>query len=171
MTNRIFLIGFMGSGKTTHGRKLANKLCWRFEDMDERIGELTGLTVPEIFERHGEEYFRLKESEVLDTLCEREKVVVSTGGGVPCHHDNMERMNGCGLTIYLKLPPGALLIRLAGSKTERPLLTGKTEEDIQQTIVDMLAVREPYYNQAKVVIDGHADVVDRILRVISQNKF
>jgi shikimate kinase len=166
MTERIFLIGFMGSGKTTHGKRLARALDWRFVDMDERIRELTGLSIPEIFRDHGEDYFRMKEEEVLLSLCERKQVVVSTGGGAPCYRDNMQKMNDSGLTIYIKLPPGALLDRLVKSKTSRPLLDGKTEGEMQKTIVELLASREPYYNRAAVIIDGHADVVDRILRIL-----
>jgi shikimate kinase len=169
MSDRLYLIGFMGSGKSSQGKILAGKLGWRFVDMDERIEELSGLSIPQIFKKHGENYFRLKESEVLQTLSEREHVVISTGGGVPCHHDNMDLMNETGLTIYLKLPPAALLGRLVSSRTERPLLKSKSEEELEQYIIEKLKEREPFYNQAKIVVDGHSDVVNRILRVLKTN--
>ncbi len=165
MQKRIFLIGFMGSGKTTHGKILARKLGYRFVDMDHWIEEHTGKTVPEIFEQEGESFFRAKETEAIEALSHENDIVISTGGGAPCHADNMELLNSSGLTIYLQLPPGALLNRLKSSRTKRPLLTGKSENEMRETITDLLTLREPYYKKAAVIVDGMGGVDERLLRI------
>jgi len=168
MHDRIYLIGFMGSGKTTHGNQLAKKLGWTFTDMDAEITAQSGLSIPEIFDQHGEACFRLREAELIRSLADQHHCVISTGGGVPCFHDNMLLMNRTGLTVYLKLPPAALLNRLEHSKTERPLLKGKSTDELLEFITSRLADREPYYNQAALIIDGHARVPDRIMDALSQ---
>jgi len=126
---KIYLIGFMGSGKSTTGKKLASGLGWSFVDLDKKIEEETGRKIPEIFSKQGEEYFREVERRVLRAMESLSEVVISTGGGAPCYHDNMEHMLGNGITIYLKLTPVQLKQRLAVSKGERPLIKdvkGKT---------------------------------------------
>ncbi len=165
MQKRIFLIGFMGSGKTTHGKILARKLGYRFVDMDHWIEENTGKTVPEIFEEEGELFFRAKETEAIEALSKEEQIVISTGGGAPCHADNMKLLNSSGLTIYLQLPPGALVNRLKNSHTERPLLAGKSENEMRKTITDLLAQREPFYKKAAVIVDAMNGVNERLLRI------
>ena len=118
----VYIIGFMGSGKSTAGKKLASLLGWSFIDLDKKIEEHTGKTIPEIFSQHGENYFRNVEAEVLRSLESQTKTVISTGGGTPCHGDNMDFMLETGLTLYLKLTSDQLKSRLSESKGERPLL-------------------------------------------------
>ena len=118
----IYIIGFMGSGKTTAGKKLASLLGWSFIDLDKRIEEYTGKTIPEIFSQNGEDYFRIIETQLLRNLKSCTKTVISTGGGTPCYIDNMDFMIETGLTIYLKLTPAELKSRLSQSKGERPLI-------------------------------------------------
>ncbi len=154
MNHRIFLIGFMGSGKSTLGSALARQIGFEFVDMDHLIEETAGMTIPGIFNEHGEEVFRKWEHDILLELCKRINVVVSTGGGAPCHHDMIEIMNNHGDTIYIQLPATALLNRLRHSKTKRPLIKDKSEEELLIFITTLLADREPYYRQARYIVNG-----------------
>jgi len=154
MNSRIFLIGFMGSGKSTLGSKLAHRIGYNFIDMDRLIEETAELSVPEIFSEHGEEVFRKWESDILHELCHREKVVIATGGGAPCHSRLMDLMNNHGTTVYIRLSPEELKSRLIRSRTERPLIKGKSEEELIAYIHKLLEQREKYYNSASMVVDG-----------------
>jgi len=154
MQSRIFLIGFMGSGKTTVGSKLARIMGYEFVDMDQVIEETSGMTVPGIFAELGEEVFRKWEHDILLELCRREKVVVATGGGAPCHGTMMSTMNKNGDTIYIKLTPSVLKIRLTQSKTNRPLIRGKSPQELLDFITSLLEKREAFYNQATYIVDG-----------------
>ena len=154
LSHIVYMIGFMGSGKSTAGKKLASGLGWSFIDLDKKIEETTGEAIPEIFANHGESYFRNVESELLKNLTSHGDTVISAGGGTPCHGDNMDYMLSTGITIYLKLTPGQLKSRLSGSKDERPLLSGLTEETMLGFIKEKLAIREEWYNRAEIIIDG-----------------
>ncbi len=151
---KIFLIGFMGSGKSTTGRKLAARLGWSFVDLDDRIEERAGMKIPEIFSEKGEAWFREMESTVLHDLANSADLVVSTGGGAPCHDNNMDLMLSSGLTVYLKLTPAQLKNRLLNSKTERPLLKNINEVDLTDFISQKLLEREKWYSRAALTIDG-----------------
>ena len=154
MDSRIFLIGFMGSGKSTHGSKLAGMIGYSYVDMDRLIEHTAGMSIPAIFREHGEAVFRKWEHDILLELCRREKVVVSTGGGAPCHGDMIRIMNKHGCTIYIRLSPPALKKRLLHSKTERPLIEGKSEEELLNHIERLLESRETYYTQARYTVEG-----------------
>ena len=152
--NKIYVIGFMGSGKTTTGLKLAGLLGWSFTDLDKSVENHTGMKIPEIFSQHGETYFREVESEVLKSLKSVTDTVISTGGGTPCYRDNMDYMLESGLTIYLKLTPGQLKSRLSASKGERPLIKNLNDEKLLSFIEEKLASREKWYNKAELTVDG-----------------
>jgi shikimate kinase len=152
-SNIIYIIGFMGSGKSTTGKKLASLLGWSFIDLDKRIEEHTGKTISEIFSQHGESFFRNLETEILKNLKSEINTVVSTGGGTPCQDDNMDYMLETGLTIYLKLTPGQLKNRLSDS-TERPLLKDLSDEGLLGFIEEKLAHREKWYNRAEITVEG-----------------
>lgn len=154
MESRIFLIGFMGSGKSTLGVKLARQIDYSFVDMDHLIEETAGMTIPGIFRELGEEVFRKWEHDILLELCAQEKVVISTGGGAPCRNEMMQIMNDHGATVYIKLSPEALKSRLQSSRTERPLIKGKSDEELLDFIISKLAEREHYYKQARHIVDG-----------------
>jgi len=154
MQPRIFLIGFMGSGKSTLGSGLARKIGYEYVDMDHLIEETAGMTIPGIFSEHGEDVFRKWEHDILLELCELERVVVSTGGGAPCHGEMISIMNEHGITVYIKLAPEALKERLLHSKTERPLIQGKSEPELMEFITSLLGQREVFYNQARITLDG-----------------
>jgi shikimate kinase len=151
---RIYIIGFMGCGKTTAGRKLAVRLGWEFVDLDREIERIAGMKIPEIFEANGEEYFRKTEQEALQALASSTHTVISTGGGAPCYGDNMDHMLSSGLTVYLKLTPAGLRNRLLKSKTERPLLKGLNSEEMLLFIEQKLSEREKFYERAEIIIEG-----------------
>jgi shikimate kinase len=150
----LYIIGFMGSGKSTAGRKLASLLGWSFIDLDKRIEEYTCKTIPELFSQQGEAYFRNVEAEMLKSLKSHIKTVVSTGGGTPCYGDNMDYMLETGLTLYLKLTPGQLKSRLSESKGKRPLIKDLGNEGLLGFIEEKLAFREKWYNRAEITVEG-----------------
>jgi shikimate kinase len=154
MNTRIFLIGFMGSGKTTLGIKLAALIGYQFIDMDHLIEETAEMSITEIFSVHGEEVFRKWEHDILLELCNREKLVIATGGGAPCHSHLMDIMIAHGTTIYIHLPPEALKDRLINSRTERPLIKGKSESELQDFISGLLKKREKFYSRAEITVNG-----------------
>jgi shikimate kinase len=150
----VYIIGFMGSGKSTAGKKLASALGWTFIDLDRKIEEYAGKTIPQIFTQDGEDHFRSVESEVLRSTGQLSETVVSTGGGTPCHGDNMDFMLNTGLTIYLKMTPSQLTRRLMNSTGERPLLKNVPDDKLIFFIEEKLALREKCYNRANIIIEG-----------------
>lgn len=169
MDSRIFLIGFMGSGKSTLGAQLARRLDYRFVDMDQLIEETAEMSIAEIFDEHGEEVFRKWERDILQELSQGEKVVISTGGGAPCRAGMMDLMNAHGSTVYLKLTPEALLRRLINSRTERPLIRGKSEADLLEFIKSLLERREAFYLRARHVVDGISIKAEELAGLLLDN--
>ena len=150
---RIILVGYMGSGKTTVGRALAKELGLQFYDLDWYIESRRHKTVPQIFAERGEEGFREIERNMLHEVAEFEDIVLSCGGGTPCFFDNMDYMNGKGDVIWLKADAEVLYKHLLMGKTERPLLKGKSPEELITFIKEQLEWREPYYSKARHVLD------------------
>jgi len=151
--NRIILIGYMGAGKTTIGKALSKELDMMFYDLDWYIETRMHRTVAQIFAEKGEEGFRKIEHNMLHEVAEFENVIISCGGGTPCFFDNMDYLNEQGETIYLKARPEVLCSHLRMGKVERPLIKGKSPEELQQFIVEQLEKREPYYSKAKHHLD------------------
>ena len=149
----LFLIGFMGCGKSSIGRKLARRLRYGFVDMDADIEQQAGMTVSEVFAQYGEARFRELEREALARYAGLSGTVVATGGGAPCGEGNMEAMNRCGVTVYFKMTPEKLAERLYHGRDKRPLLQGKDDEQLLAYIRERLPVREKFYGQARLVID------------------
>jgi len=162
----IFFIGFMGCGKTTWSRKLAAHLGYDFIDLDHLLEEQAGMTIAEYFATHGEDSFRILESEVLRQTPYTQNTVVSTGGGLPCFFDNMEWMNAHGKTVYIKLSPKTLVDRLERSKNKRPLLREKQGEELLAFITERLAEREVFYLQAGYIANGISLSVDGLEELI-----
>ena len=150
----VYIVGFMGSGKSTAGRKLALSLGWQFIDLDKKIEESAGKHIPDIFEQDGEGRFREIESEVLKLTGSLTETIISTGGGTPCHGDNMDYMLSAGLTIYLKMTPEQLTKRLLDSSGERPLIKNVPDDKLQTFIENMLSAREKWYGRANLIVDG-----------------
>ncbi|AMR30301.1 shikimate kinase [Mucilaginibacter sp. PAMC 26640] len=164
--NRIYLIGFMGCGKTSWGKKLAAGLGYDFIDLDHALEAKVGMTIPEYFSTHGEDAFRKLESEVLKQTDYAENVIVSTGGGLPCFFDHMEWMNSNGQTLYIQLSPKALASRLENAKTPRPVLQGKKGEELVAFIEHKLAEREGYYAQATHLVSGIDMSVEGLMEIV-----
>lgn len=150
---RIILVGYMGSGKTTVGRQLAMALGLSFYDLDWYIEMRYHRTVAQLFAERGEEGFRELERNMLHEVAEFENVVLSCGGGTPCFFDNMDYINSMAETIFLKADPEVLAMHLRMGKVERPLIKGKTGEELVQYIQESLQHREPFYSKAKHTLD------------------
>ncbi len=152
----IFLIGYMGSGKTTLGRALSLFMKKEFIDLDLYIEARFRHSVKEIFSQRGEEGFRTIERNMLHEAGEFEDVIIACGGGTPCHFDNMEFMNSKGVTVLLNASHEALMRRLTipSAKSKRPIIADKTDDELSQFITDALKQRAEHYNQAKLHFDS-----------------
>lgn len=166
---RIFLIGFMGSGKTTLGKQLAKKLGYQFVDQDTLIEERLKMSVGDIFATYGESCFRTEERDVLLSFETSINLVISTGGGTPCFFDNIGIMNNLGCSIYLKADPKTLANRLKNSQNTRPLIRGKSEQELFEYISEKLFEREPFYNQATISIQAINLTVADIILVLNES--
>ena len=162
---RIFLIGYMGAGKTTLGKAFAREMNLSFVDQDWYIEERFHKTVQEIFEERGEQGFRELERQMLHEIAEFENVVISTGGGAPCFYDNMEFMNQKGETVFLNVAPDVLFSRLKIASQNRPILRGKTNEELKAFIAKALEKRAPFYSKAKYIFN--ADELEDIYQIKS----
>jgi shikimate kinase len=151
---RVYIIGFMGSGKSTVSKKLAATLDWEFIDLDKEIERNAGKPIRMIFSTSGEDHFRKLEEKTLFNLNINTDTVISTGGGTPCYGSNMDFMNRTGLVIYLKMTPGQLQSRLKGRAASRPLISGKNNTELLQYISDKLLEREKYYLKASIIVDS-----------------
>lgn len=151
---RIFLIGFMGSGKTHWGRRLSKKLQIPFFDLDETIVEQEQRSINDIFNTEGEEKFRLIEKEVLTIITEsHDTFIMATGGGTPCFYKNIDYMNASGITVWINPVREILFERLANGREHRPLLKTLDDEGLKNYINKKLGDRMMYYGQAKIVVD------------------
>lgn len=143
----------MGAGKTTVGKALAKELDMQFYDLDWYIEGRMRKTVTQLFAERGEDGFRKIEYNMLHEVAEFENVIISCGGGTPCFFDNMDYMNGQGKVVYLKASPEVLHKHLLMGKTERPLLKGKSPEELIAFIREQLERREPFYSKARYTLD------------------
>jgi shikimate kinase len=146
---RIFLIGYMGAGKTTLGKVLARKLNLSFVDIDWFIESRFRKKIQDLFEERGEAGFRELERKILHEVAEFEDVIISTGGGAPCFFDNMDLMNRKGSTVFLDVQPDVLFRRLRITTASRPILKDKTDEELRAFIIQSLEGRLPFYTQAQ----------------------
>lgn len=151
---RVFLIGYMGCGKSTIGRYIAKDMGWRFIDMDAYVESQIGCTISQFFADKGEDEFRKAEAQALKNLATEHNVVIATGGGAPCHFDNIDVMRAAGLTIYIKVEPEVLAARLKDAKNQRPLIAGKSDDELLSFISAQLQKREPFYSKAEMSVDG-----------------
>jgi len=150
---KIFLIGFMGCGKSTKAKQLASRLNCEVIDLDAVIVAEQGKTIADYFAENGEEAFRKLESETLKTYDYPDTCVVATGGGLPCFFDNMDWMNANGRTIYLQMTPPQLVSRLH-NREKRPLLKGMNDEQLLAFIEMKLTERNAFYRQAQLVVNA-----------------
>lgn len=166
----VILLGCMGSGKSSIGKSLAQKLNCPFTDLDSAIEESTEQTVPLIFEEQGEDAFREIESSALHTILFEREGILATGGGTPCFYDNMLLMKESGLTIYLEASPDVLVNRILSDKlNSRPLLEGLEEDELLKSISNLIEKRSPFYQQASLIVNAAApidELVDYIIKEI-----
>lgn len=167
---RIYLVGYMGCGKSTLGLNLAKSLGLSFIDLDKYIEERNCRTVPQLFEELGESGFRNKERQALEEVSQFSDVVIATGGGAPCFFDNMELMNATGITLFMDIDPAILAERLLKSKTDRPLIRGKNREQLVHFITETLQKRVPFYSKAQIRItrpDEAVAIASREIAIIA----
>lgn len=163
----IILVGFMGSGKSTLGKKLANQLGYSFIDLDQEIELHLGMPISELFETRGEDYFREVETQTLkNKLATTTNYVMALGGGTPCFYNNMDMINEKGVSIYLKYNVGILTSRLLHAKTKRPLIANKTKEELELYIQNLLNKREKFYLKSKLVVDGNNITAQQITNLL-----
>lgn len=155
-TMLIYLIGFMGCGKSTHGKSLARFLNFGFIDMDDALQHISSKPISELFsEPEGEAGFRRLESVWLETEAVKLKnTVIAAGGGAPCYHENMDKMNQTGITVYLRLHPVSLFHRLLPGKAKRPLISRLNDSELMDFIESKLSERESYYMKAHLIVKG-----------------
>jgi len=155
--SKIYLIGLPGSGKTTLGKALATLLGYAFTDLDQFIVAQQGMSIPEFFRMRGEAAFREAEHTALLRISTAEGgMVIATGGGAPCFHGNMERMNATGTTIYIDVPTEELVHRLEAGKEGRPLLADQGGDSLTDRLRRLDAERRPTYTTATLTIKGSA---------------
>ena len=149
--SNIVIVGFSGAGKSTVGRKLANKLSMTFIDLDLYIEEKYHTAIPLLFERYGESVFRTLEYAALQEVLTSDNAVIAVGGGTPCYEDAMAQINTHAKSIYLQLDENEIVEHLLHSKKKRPLTNHLNEEDLRAYVRKTLAEREPYYLQSQEI--------------------
>jgi shikimate kinase len=162
----LFLVGFMGVGKTTIAKKLAKKLSYDWVDTDMLIAQNEGISVTEIFKLKGEEHFRKLEIEVLHSFHGKSKLIIATGGGMPCYNDLMDKMNAMGITIYLERSPKELFQRLKNATQNRPLLQQKNDDELLKYIEENLSTRVKTYQKARYTADRFNQTPEKIITII-----
>ena len=168
---KIFLIGFMGSGKTHWGKLLSSKLQLPFRDLDSLIVEKEQRSVSDIFAAEGEEYFRYKEMEMLEDLVgEEENFILSCGGGTPCFFNNIEFMKKSGKVVWLNTSVDVLKERLLKERMSRPLIREVDDEELKRFIIRKLSERKMYYEQADITVNEESITLDELIRVLLQNE-
>ena len=164
--NRIYIVGYMGAGKTTAARRLAQRLGWEVADTDALFEEKYKISVCDFFNKYDEPLYRKLESEVLKETENLENVVVSTGGGTACYFDNIDWMNRHGLTVFLRISEKAVVNRLLHAKRKRPLAEGKSETELMAFVNQHYSSRLPFYEQAKITVKAEDLDLDKLIQLI-----
>ena len=151
------------------GHVLASELKLTFIDLDSFLEEKYFRTIPQIFAEEGEEGFRRKERIVLEEVSAFDDVIVATGGGAPCFFDNMDLMNNSGFCIFLDVNKESLVNRLIHAKTERPLIKGKSPEELSEFIEGMMKKRRPFYEKSRYILQGNEIRTDQVVRLLKAN--
>jgi shikimate kinase len=170
MEKHVILVGFMGSGKSTIGKVLAERLEVDFIDSDEEISKNEGLSVSEIFDRKGEAYFRQKEREFVLNLSNVKPAVIAVGGGLPCFEDNLELLKKAGTVFYLNVSVMTLVKRLQNEKSQRPLLANLEDKELSNFVFDKLIERTAFYRKANHIIPNETGSVDAAVQEILKVK-
>lgn len=164
---KIFLLGFMGSGKTHWGQQLSQKMNLPFFDLDEQIVNAENKSINDIFAENGEEYFRLLEKETLHIITEsHESFVMACGGGTPCYFNNIDYMNSSGISVWLNTSLETLFERLVKEREKRPLLKDLSDNQLKSFIGKKFADRRMYYEQAKLTVEEKQECLDAFVQKI-----
>lgn len=168
--NKIILLGYMGSGKSTIAKLLSKRINYSYSDLDKIIEQELNLTINEIFEQRGEIYFRKKEHQVLQQLLQcDENRIISLGGGTPCYANNMEMIHSQNCTsFYLKVSLDKLNKKLTKKKSKRPLIANLGEDEMKEFVAKHLFERSFFYNQATHTINTDGKSKDEIVAEIKQ---
>jgi len=157
----------MGSGKSTVGKKLANKLSHRFIDLDDLIEQKLSMSIADFFEKEGEDKFRIIEQSTLRETFLLDNVVISTGGGAPCFFSNIDEINQHGISCYLEADIKLLISRLQGATEQRPLLKNFSgEAELEIYLQNLLVKREKYYQQAKVIVPALDATAQKLIEAL-----
>jgi len=162
----IYLVGYMGSGKSTAGRAIARELNLQWIDLDEHLESKSGNTIAEIFNQQGEAVFRTMESDTLKELARTNNTVVSSGGGTPVNADNMQLMKATGLVIFLDVPASELARRIWPEREKRPLVKDLSKGELESFIARHLAERLPFYSAAHIRFSGDLNMPDEMQRLL-----
>jgi shikimate kinase len=154
----IFLVGFMGAGKSSVGKLLSVLLGLDFIDSDSFIEKNEGMSIDTIVSKYSWDYFREREAEWLDKLHPNNSIVCATGGGLPYFHDNMEKMLQLGTVIYLECSNEVLFERISNQNANRPLLSALSGDELKDFITTTMAERASYYSRANIIINGNENV-------------
>ena len=163
----IYLVGFMGCGKSTIAEKLSKEINFKHIDTDSIIEEQNSMSISEIFKNKDEKYFRNEEYKILEKILNQKRIVVSTGGGFVCRRDIMNKINKNNLSIYLKLSADNLYKRLKSNYKKRPLLSNIKKEKLKEFINNLLIKREEFYTKSRIIIDCNELNKKEILRKIN----
>ena len=164
--SRIYIVGYMGAGKTTAAKRIANRLGWEVADTDAMFEEKYRISIHDFFQKYDENLFRKLESEVLKRTENLDNTVISTGGGLACFFDNMDWMNQHGLTVFMRISPEAAADRILNSKRKRPLTENKTKEELAEYIRQHYASRLPFYEQAQITVKSEDFDLDGFMELI-----
>lgn len=156
----------MGAGKTTAAKRLANRLGWEVVDTDALFEEKYRISVDDFFQKYDEPLYRKLESEILKSTESLNKTVISTGGGTACYFDNMDWMNQHGLTVFMRVSPASTVDRVLHSHHKRPLVRGKSEEELMEYVNWHYASRMPFYEQARITVKSENLDLDALLERI-----
>tara|TARA_B100001778_G_scaffold303732_1_gene281220 strand:- start:2688 stop:3206 length:519 start_codon:yes stop_codon:yes gene_type:complete len=165
--DKIFLLGFMGCGKSTFGKKLAEQIGWNYIDLDNYIEKKEGKSIPTIFKENGETYFRNLETKFLKELTSLHSCVISCGGGTPCYNHNMDIILKKGASVYMKVAPHILHERLKLEKTKRPLIAGMTDSQMFTFIQNKLNERANYYKLSEFTFENELESEETFINRIN----
>ena len=166
--DKIIIVGFSGAGKSTVGRRLASHLGWQFYDTDSFIESKYHISIPDFFEKYGENAFRICEQAALRELLQETQVIIATGGGTPCFFKNMDEMLQNGWVVYLKLSAYSLFIRLKNSHKIRPLVAGKDDTQLLDFVEKNLSSRELHYNRAHLTVKGEDLSLPALVEILKE---
>ena len=166
----ITILGFMGSGKSTLGKLIANRLDFNFIDIDDYIEENEKMRIPKIFNKKGEQHFRFLETQYLNEILSGQNTVVSLGGGTPCFNNNIKKITAQSRSLFIDLPFEQLISRLANAKRERPLIKDMTKIELGSFITEKLKERRPFYEQAEYTVNASKSSLEEVLQWVNKEK-